>query len=240
MAKRLLDQQVRLLEYLTSVAAIFRDKRDIPVDADLQGIDRGMLNIEARFSHEKRIEKIVAVFPKTFDLLGAERDPIVRGFVEACPPLDISRIVNARQFYDFLIARWQREPSEPAYLLDVAACELACARVRIEGGNAAPVEATVAGALRPGIRRKPGIVLLRTAYDVQAIFEEGCERADPSQRETLLAIAFCAGEPQIFALAPEVFNLLTALDQWLAVDEFPDADRLIADLAETGLLEWRR
>ena len=39
----------------------------------LQGIDRGMLHLEARFSHEKRMEKIAAVFPVTFALIGAGR-----------------------------------------------------------------------------------------------------------------------------------------------------------------------
>ena len=32
MAGRLLERQVRLLEYLTSVGAIFRDKRNIPLN----------------------------------------------------------------------------------------------------------------------------------------------------------------------------------------------------------------
>src|SRR4051794_37897459 len=96
MTRRLLDRQVRLLEYLTSGEAIFRDNRKGTIDPALQGIDRGMLDIEARFSHEKRMEKIAAVFPVTFDLLGAGLDGIVRNFVEACPPSDISRIENAR------------------------------------------------------------------------------------------------------------------------------------------------
>jgi hypothetical protein len=33
---------------------------------------------------------------------------------------------------------------------------------------------------------------------------------------------------------------LAALDRWVAVDEFPDSDGLIADLTEAGLLEVRR
>src|SRR5262245_27702226 len=99
MAGRLLDRQARLLEYLTSGGAIFRDQRAAPLDASLQGIDRRLLDLEARFSHEKRMEKIEAVFPMTFALLGADRDAIVRAFVKACPPLDIRRLENARQFH---------------------------------------------------------------------------------------------------------------------------------------------
>src|SRR6185295_14431270 len=170
MTRRLLDRQVRLLEYLTSGDAIFRGNRQAPIDPALQGIDRGMLHLEARFSHEKRMEKIAAVFPVTFDLIGAGLDGIVRGFVDACPPLDISRIENARQFYDFLTARWKREPPAPCYLPDVAACELACAQVRVAPDAGEPATAPV-DAARAGIRRKRGVVLLRAAYDIRAIFE---------------------------------------------------------------------
>ena len=70
MAKRLLDRQAKLLAYLTSGEAIFGDKSGVPIDPALQGIDRALLHVEARFSHEKRMEKIAAVFPKTFALLG--------------------------------------------------------------------------------------------------------------------------------------------------------------------------
>ena len=132
LAKRLLHRQARLLEYLTSGDAIFGDGRDVRLDAALHGIDRALLHIEARFSHEKRMEKIAAVFPRTLALLGADRDATMRKFVEACPPVDISRIENARQFCDFLTACWQRQPPAPRYLPDVTACELALAQVRIE------------------------------------------------------------------------------------------------------------
>jgi hypothetical protein len=239
MTRRLLDRQVRLLEYLTSGDAIFRGNRQAPIDPALAGIDRGMLHLEARFSHEKRMEKIAAVFPLTFDLLGTGLDGIVRGFVEACPPLDISRIENARQFYDFLTAHWERQPPAPLYLPDVAACELACAQVRVEpdaGGPAtAPVDATGAH-----IRRKPGVVLLRAAYDIRAIFENGREVTAPVERETPLAIALVSGEPQIFELTPEVFDLLSALERWVAVNELPGADELITGLVDAGMLELSR
>ena len=239
MTRRLLDRQVRLLEYLTSCDAIFRGNRQIPIDPALQGIDREMLDLEARFSHEKRMEKIAAAFPVTFDLMGTGLAGIVRGFVDACPPLDISRIENARQFYDFLTARWQREPPTPRYLPDGAACELACAQVRVEPDGEEPATAPVdtAGA---HIRRKPGIVLLRSAYDIRPIFENGRGVIAPVERETPLAITLVSGEPQIFELTPEIFDLLAALERWIAIDELPGADELIAGLADAGMLELSR
>jgi hypothetical protein len=239
-AKRLLHRQARLLEYLTSGDAIFGDGRDVHFDAALQGIDRALLHIEARFSHEKRMEKIAAVFPKTFALLGADRDAIMREFVEACPPVDISRIESALQFRDFLTARWQRQPPAACYLPDVTACELALAQVRIDGDGELTVNAVRTQAGLPGIRRKPGVVLLSARFDIRPIFEGGSEGANLIERKVPLAIAHHAGEPRIFELAPEVFDLLAALDRWVAVDEFPDSDGLIADLTEAGLLEVRR
>lgn len=234
MERRLLDRQVRLLDYLTGGDAIFRDKRNTPLDPLLRGIDRGLLDVEARFSHEKRMEKIAAVFKITFALLGAEEHAIVREFVDACPPVHIGRIENACQFHDFLCDRWKREAPVPAYLPDVAACELACALVRTKD----ELEAASADAPHPGIRRSAGVVLLRTAFDIRAIFEG--DSAPPTERESTLAVALKSGEPQIFELTTEVFDFLAALDQWVALDELPDADSLIADLAESGLLELRR
>ena len=86
-SKRLLQRQVSLLRYLTSGGAIFGDGG--PLDPDLRGVDGTLLRMEARFSHEKRMEKIAAVFPRTFDLLGSEREALIREFVDACPPADI-------------------------------------------------------------------------------------------------------------------------------------------------------
>jgi hypothetical protein len=227
---------------LTSGDAIFRDGRDGRdgrLDPALQGINRALLDVEARFSYEKRMEKIAAIFPKTFALLGTDRDAIVREFVEACPPVDISRIENARQFRDFLTVRWQHQSPTPRYLPDVTACELAVARVRIDGDGGLTANAGRTDAGAPGIRRKPGVVLHRTRFDIRPIFESSGAGASPVERQVPLAIALHAGEPRIFELTPDVFALLAALDGWVAVDELPNAESLIADLVEAGLLEVR-
>jgi hypothetical protein len=237
MAKRLLDRQVRLLEYLTSGDAIFRDRREAPLDPALEGLDRGLLGLEARFSHEKRMEKIAAVFPKSFELLGNSLDAIVREFADTCPPLDISRIENARQFHEFLTAHWQRNAPTPPYLPDVAACELACAKARVEVDDGM-AEANPADAMHRGVRRTRGVVLLRTRYDIRTIFEDG--DPEPIERETPIAVVVRSGAPQVFDLTPELFDLLAALDQWTAVDEPADTGGLIVDLVAAGLLELRR
>jgi hypothetical protein len=88
-ATRLLDRQVRLLDYLTSRGAIFGEGTDALRDAVLHGIDPRLLCLQARFSYHKRIEKISAALPRTLRTLGARRAAIVREFVEACPPTEI-------------------------------------------------------------------------------------------------------------------------------------------------------
>jgi hypothetical protein len=240
-----LHRQVRLLEHLTSSGAIFGEEGNVPLDQALRGIDSRLLCLEARFSHEKRMEKIVAVFSKTFGLLGANRVPIVREFVAAYPPTDITRLENARQFYDFVCRRWRREPIDPPYLNDVAACEFACASVR---GGGKPPQSEPGHGKRPGggnVRRHPDVVLLRCAYDIRPIFEGGPEQGAPMRRDTPLAVAIPPGaeHPGVSELPPPVFDALGALDDWTgrsALGTGPEVDELIGELEQHGLVEVRR
>lgn len=232
----LLNKQVRLLEYLTSGGAIFGGQSG-PVAPELAGIDRGLLDLEARFSHEKRVEKIAGVFPATFELMGADADALLHEFAEGFPPHDISRIENARQFHAFLTARHQAGAPAPAYLIDVSACELACAEARLLAGKSGTADDRDADAARPAIRRHRGVVLLRTAFDVRGVFEGG--GTAPAERETCLAVAWVSGAPHILEMTPEVFGLLAALDGWAALEGLPETETLTADLAQAGLVELR-
>jgi hypothetical protein len=237
---RLLDRQIRLLEFLTSAEAIFARQGTAPLDQSLQGIDGGLLHLEAHFSHEKRMEKIIGVFPRTFEILSEARTAIIREFTEACPPVDISRLANARQFHDFLHTRWRHTPPKPAHLPDVLTCEFAVANAR------AAVERTrdtVGGhTSRRHIRRASGVVLLRCQHDVRPIFEEGVEASVPEQRDTPVAVVISPGSPhpRVFELSPAAFDLLSCLDEWGNPDTLtatPDLHCLIHSLAEHGLLE---
>jgi hypothetical protein len=244
MTERLLNRQIKLLEYLTSGDAIFGGGRTGGLDPTLRGIDRGLLDLEARFSHEKRMEKIAGVFPATLALLGADREAVVREFADACPPHDISRIDNARQFRDFLVARRKRQAGGPRHLPDVAACELACAQARLQADAEPPVEAEQPAAPRPAARRSRGVVLLQTAFDIRAIFEDDAVHG-PVERDTYVAVAWISEGPHILELTPEVYAVLEALDRWvpledLLLEDLPDADELVDELANAGLLELRR
>src|SRR5262249_41624312 len=77
MASRLLEQQTSLLEYLTSGRVIFGATDIDPAKRILPGVPTGVLRLEARMSHAKRMAKITAVFDKTFELLGNGKQTIL-------------------------------------------------------------------------------------------------------------------------------------------------------------------
>jgi hypothetical protein len=239
---RLLDRQLRLLDYLTSSGAIFGEDGDATADPALQGVDSRLLRLEARFSHEKRMQKIIAVFPKTYRLLGAARAAVVREFVKAWPPTGITRLENARQFYEALGSHWRRLPPQPSYLQDVAACEFAIARLR--AGTGTPADGAASSKELPGgaIRRAPGIILLRCAHDIRPVVEGDAEEATVVRRDTPLVVAIPPGaaHPAVFGVLPAVYDVLAALDDWTARSELgaaSEVDELISELMPYGLVE---
>jgi hypothetical protein len=238
----LLDRQVKLLEYLMSGGAIFGVEEEVPLDQALLGIDRRLLRLEARFTYGKRLKNIIAVFPNTFRLLAAYQGAVVREFVETCPPANVSRNEVAAQFYNFLRARWRRQPPEPP-LEDLAACEFACARVRV-GINAQDVELANGNQVGRKVRRRPDLILLRCAFNIRPIFEDDAEEVLQAKRDTPLAITIPPGakHPKIFELLPPIFDLLESLSDW--TDRFElgaasEVDELICELSERGLVEVR-
>jgi hypothetical protein len=246
MPVRLLDRQTRLLEHLTGSEGIFGGPAGASTDPTLDGIDRGLLHLEARFSHEKRMQKIEWVLTRTLELLGAERLQLVRDFVEACPPSSISWLDNARQFHDFLAARWRREAPERPYLPDVASYELAYAAVRADESAATAGSECASETPPPGaLRRRPNVVLLRCAYDIRPILEGQDGDAVLGRRETRFAVAMLPGtdDPVVFDLSSDLFELLEILDQFVDPALFegaPGMDKLITDLVAHGLVEVRQ
>lgn len=238
MAKRLLDRQASLLRYLTSGAAIFGDA-DGTLDRSLRGLDRRLLHLEARFSHQKRMMMIATVLPRTFAIIGAQRDVIEQEFANAAPATSLDNLANARQFCDFLSVRRCADAPAP-HLPDVAACELACAEVSRQcDGDTGHLPRPRTGRL---VRRHPATALLRCQYDVRAIFESDCEGTAPPKRDTALVVSIPTGTPCIFEVHESVFDLLTALQSWTdltACGEAPELRMLTAELLNNRLLEVR-
>jgi hypothetical protein len=239
MPASLLQRQISLLEYLTSADAIFGEGLAAPPLPHLPGFDLAPLRLEACFSHDKRMEKIIAAFPRTFELLD-DKANLVRDFVAACPSIDIRRIENARQFYGFVCERWQATPPQAPYLRDVASCELAMATLRVKG-KAQPSQ-PAGRAMR--FRRNRDAVFLPCAYDIRPIFEGGAGEAQeaPARRDVMLAILIPPGtdQPAIFEVPAPVYGLLVELDNWTdhaTLAPMEGLDELISDLANHGLLE---
>ena len=242
MAKRLLDRQASLVDYLTSSGAVFGENGHALLPAALRGMDPGLLRLEAHFSYEKRMEKIATVFHRTLDLLEERQDAIVRAFVQSCPPSDVSRISNARQFRGFLSLLWLREAPNPPFLPDVAAFEFAYAEARLALEEAGPAEIANHPTPPHGLRRGPGVVLLRCAYDVREMFEESPHAPLPPKRDTALAIVMppSGAQPLVFEVLPVVLELLASLDHWTEPEALGLTDEhaeLIRDLATHGLIE---
>jgi hypothetical protein len=242
MTNSLLDRQASLLAYLVSSAAIFGDERHPSGNPALAGIDHALLHLEAVFSYDKRIAKIAAVFPKTFDSLGHNRNAMLREFAVTFPATDIDRLANACQFYDYLCTLGRPNALKTPGLLDIAACELAFAKVRSETEGGDSDVAAEKNVSQGSIRRRPGVVLHRCACDVRPIFEGESVRGLLAQRDTPLAIAIPPGadQPAVFQVAPAVFDLLAALGDWADRSSFgttPALEKLIADLAGHGLIE---
>jgi hypothetical protein len=237
MDNRLLDRQASLLEYLSSTTNMFGDHADTPVDPALHGIDPGVLRLQARFICNKRLEKIIAVFTRTFDILGADQRSILREFVEVSPPTNKSTLANAREFHEFLSARWRLKASNPAYLVDVAACELAMVEVL----NAVEDHERPAG-LKRGIRRHRTIVPLRCAYDIRSSFDSRSSEVPPPKRDTSLVVTLAAGfrDIRLVGVAPVVVDALMLLDDWTdprMLDNLGDVENLVRHLAAHGFIE---
>ena len=235
MSERLIERQRKLVDYLTSSDAIFDGEP--PVDPALAGFNRSHLRLEAGFSFHKRIDKIRATLPVTFELLRDSRDRILRGFASLCPPASLARIDNAVEFCDFLRAHAETLVPASPWLSDVAACELAFAKVRmgIGGRNAL-------GAPAGTPRLAPNVVLLRCRYDVAAFFEEGPGAPAPERRQTLLAVRLAppALQPRVFALSVSAYAFLAALrDARPLSPDFAASDFAVlrGELAACGLIE---
>jgi len=230
--------QTSLLEYLTSAAARFGDRPVSPFDHGLHGTDVDRLRLEARFSFDKRLAKISSVFLRTFAIFKGDWGPILREFVDAQPPIEKDSFSNARQFFCFLSNRWDNVQMEPPWLLDVAACELACAQVRAHEKVA---ESAIADTVPGAVRCNPSAVLLRCNYDVRPVFEDGAGTG--VKRDTLLVVFIPpqVDHLQICEVGGEVFDVLAACRQWTDPGTLGlvRGEILVSDLAVRGLLEMR-
>jgi hypothetical protein len=245
MINRLLDRQASLLEYLASPAVLLGDEVNVPVDLALQGIDGGLLRLEARFCCNRRIKKIIAAFPRTFAILGADQKLILRAFVETSRQTDISSLANAQQFYEFSLAYWRRVPPKVPYLQDVAACEFSMVKAcSMAEDSENSLKTDQSDGPKPGIRRCRTVVPLRCTHDIRSIFDAGLGEVVPPKRDTSLVVTLPARScnAEILEVAPVVFDLLVQLNDWAdltTLSAIDDLQNLLSRLTAQDLIELR-
>jgi hypothetical protein len=242
MANRLLEQQASLLDYLSSPAVIFGDQADATLNPALQDIDRGVLRLQARFACNKRIERITAIFPLTFEILGSDQKLVLREFIGVSQPTEKSPFPNAREFHEFLSARWRRKSPEPAHLPDVAAGEFAMAQVSNAVEDREPP--AKGDGLKRSVRRRHSVVALRCAYDVRSIFDAASVAAVPPKRETSLVVSFPSGccDPHIVEVPKVIADALMLLDDWTdpsRLHAFGNPDNLVRYLTVQEFIDVR-
>jgi hypothetical protein len=244
MTKRLLDRQASLLDYLSSAGAMFGAQADARADPALPGFDQRLLRLQARFICNKRLEKIVTVFPRTLQILGAGQRLVLRQFVEASRSTKKSTLANAREFHDFLAHRWQRARPEPAYLPDVAACEMAMAEAGDVGEDRVSQKEADRARTGRAIRRRRNVVPLRCAHDVRAIFDAGSGDFVPPRRAVSLVVTAPVGpgEVRIVEAPSRVVEALSRLGDWVhpsVLDACGDRENLLAELSAKEFIEIR-
>jgi hypothetical protein len=241
---RLLHRQISLIDYLTSAAVLLGDKGNVAADPALQGIDKGVLRLVARFCHNRRIKKILGAFPRTLEILGADQWLMLRAFVETERQADISNLASAHQFYEFLVTHWRREPPKLPYLPDVAACEFLMVKVCNIEDSEKSLKTEKSGGPSRAVRRYRTVVPMRCAFDVRSVFEAGLGEVAPGKRDTLLVVTLPADSrnARILEVTPIVFDLLVRLEDWvepIKLSTTGDLEFLISHLDGQQLIEVR-
>lgn len=234
----LIERQRALLEFLTR----HRAAADAPA---LAGLDSSRLRLVRDLSIEKRLDKIRAAFPITLARLDQPPDTVFADFVAECPPRDIGRAENARQFATYLVGLWRHAPPRQACLPDVLKVELAMTLARRAFNDAARAPPDDA---RPAVRRTPSMQLLQCDHDVRPLFDPSSGSDKPAPRRAWLAILPPASgdgasvTPRVIEISAELHAALMALTEWrpcdptdpLGIGAPPEiGDRLI----ELGVLE---
>jgi hypothetical protein len=210
-------------------------------DDAVAGINPARFDLVSALAKAKRISKIESVLPRTCRALGEDFRPLANGFVHAHPATSFRSRADALRFYQFLGRR-----RTPAYLLDLAYCELALSALVTGVEKEEPWSVCLAREGTIAIRRAPGVHLRRCKFDVRALFEGELPKISSEIPETRTHLAIVAdplvGNPRIAQLSPGVFEFLRALRVWRVLPEVTDKDtkELLDELQLRGLLEIAR
>ena len=244
--RRLIDLQTELLRRLTSEAFIFganEPNTQLP-DSDLRDMDLGRLRLEAEMSFTKRANRIRQTFARTAELFGSRFGTVLRDFACSCPPRTYERYPDAKDFHDYLVERWSKEP--PPWAVDVAKLELTLAWARtLRPADSEKSAFEACPVSPPGLWyiAHPCVAPVLCRYDVSSLFVSGKAGAKIENRDVPLVV--CASvkrrRPEIVEIVPEAFRLLERSTNWSILAEDIGEDRknsgaLVMNLAEQGFM----
>ena len=188
------------------------------ITGPLAGIDPTRLSLLARFVHSKRIAKIEETMPVTCTLLG---DSCSWGasFARKHPALDARHVVNALQFYRFLLQTWRGSPPTHRLLPDIAYCEIALAMLTLRpppSPSGTDARTMIRAKCHLWARRTPGVRLRVAASEVRKLLTGEMPAPADMGRPAYLAMARSrrTGRPGIFALERNAFDFVEGLRQW--------------------------
>lgn len=242
----LLELQTSLIRCLTDPAALREFRSGAAEFENLSFIDPELVHLMSAFYQSKRLDKLTKVLPLTLAYLEPEMGELTAEFMTRHPPLNADTYTHGCQFYGFLKRRWRTRDPNPPFLPDLAYCELA--RVGIERqkepGNSA-VLTHLTSPMTIVIRRRRGVRLYQTQYDIQSLFAPtGDETADILPDSACLVLSRPVGSVsgKILRIAPELFGMLKGLSGWTRFNLAADARgeqtfALLQQLEGLGILE---
>lgn len=214
------SMQRRLIKLLTTPEAFDPEYPALVAMGNEIGPDVARISLYAKLSHSKRIKKIESVLTQTICYLGEPFYPLTVPFLKAFPPKSASRYDNARQFFEFLVRRWNGRPKTRPYLLDLARYELAVADARTQPWGQDFTQSGRSGEPQM-VRRSPSVSLIRCKYDIRPLLEQEDVTGAPEKRDLFLAIVFprSTQKERVFEIGDGLAEFLAGLTDWRSIDK---------------------
>jgi hypothetical protein len=245
----LLELQTALVTCLTDPSALSEFRSGAAAWKSLSFLDPDLMEIMSSFYRSKRLDKLTKVFPKTLAYLASEMGELIPEFMKRHAPVNADSYTNGCQFYGFLRRWWRTHPPNPPFLPDLAYCELARIGLELQAQPGGPAVLTIDSPLwrRPiMIRRRRGIRLYLSQYDIQPLFDPGwSDGADIPLQPVYIVLSrpLVSLSGKVYCVDQELFVLIRGLRNWTKVSLSGDLRHseqsvaLLGRLEELGFLE---
>ena len=245
-SKSLLERQKDLVEFLCDPRAFKASPGTQQTSSPIPGIDGARLKLIGEQALQKRFEKIRAVLPKSFDVMGSDIGPLFEDFAHRYPPSHIGRLENARQFVEFVSERRHSSPFYSPFLTDLLKFEFALWSARFDqksgrdGGARDKRQKEFRSSRMVCLAHSVQLLLLN--HDIRPLLEHSGNKESIRPRKTYLAIRFDAelDDVRIFEVSRKIYEILNGLSRPSRVGEETLASQsdILQELAERGIVTW--